>query len=39
VRKRMRLSRKHSRKVFRKGARRVHAKNAVPLVNRGGFRI
>lgn len=39
MRKRGRMSRGYSRKVFRKGANRVHGKNHGVRPMRGGFRL
>jgi len=33
------MSRGHSRKVFRKGAQRVHGRNVSPAPMRGGIRL
>lgn len=33
------MGRKESRRVFKKGARRVHKKNVVLPVMRGGYRL
>lgn len=38
--RRMKMGRKHSRKVFTRGAQRIHRKNAMGVVPmRGGIRI
>lgn len=37
--KRMKISRSHSRKLFSKTAKRVHPRNARPVVMRGGIRF
>lgn len=39
MRFRKRMSRRSSRKNFRRGARRIHARNNTPMPMRGGFRI
>jgi len=39
MRKRSKLSRRVSRKVFKKGAKRVHRKNVRGMVMRGGIRL
>lgn len=37
--KRMRMSRKASKRNFKKGARKVHKKNITPPPMRGGYRL
>lgn len=39
MRKRMKLSKKRSKKLFSKTASRVHTKNVRPKVMRGGIRF
>lgn len=37
--KRMKLNRVHSEKLFENAAKRVHPRNEIPVVMRGGIRL
>lgn len=39
MKKRTKMTRKHSRKLFKRTAKTVHKKNMTPPIQRGGYRL